>query len=224
MTPGEKYYSLRRTIPSDITIVLAAKTRTSDEIKDVISAGATDIGYNYVQEADIMHQALGEQAKLVNWHMIGHLQTNKINRAIEIFDSFQTIDSVERAAALNARILSARKGPFPVLLEINIASEPAKKGFPPIIDHIDDSIHRISLMPGLILQGLMTMGPSDCDGPALRPWFKKSKKLFDEINNRNIQCVKLTTLSMGMSDSYIEAIEEGSTMVRLGSIVFGERS
>ena len=224
MTPGDNYFSLRKVIPEHVTIVLAAKTRTPDEIREVISAGASDIGYNYVQEADLMRQSLGKEADLLTWHMIGHIQTNKINRAIEIFNCFQTIDSVERASSLNTRSTDQGKTPFPVLIEINIASETAKKGFPPDIDLIEDAVRRISAMRGLILRGLMTMGPADCDGPGLRPWFKKVKVLFDEINNRNIPGVRLTTLSMGMSDSYIEAIEEGSNMVRLGSIIFGDRA
>jgi len=223
MSAGDQYQSLRKSIPENVTIVLAAKTRTPDEIMEVISAGALDIGYNYVQEADTMYQALGSQSEKMTWHMIGHLQTNKINRALDIFNYFQTIDSQDRAKALNNRLLAKGLKTVPVLMEINIAGEKAKDGFPPDFTVIEDAVRGIINLPGLDLRGFMTMGPADADGPSLRPWFRKARKIFDEINSLDIPSFRMTTLSMGMSDSYIEAIEEGSTMIRLGSLVFGDR-
>lgn len=128
---AENYRKLRDDVPDDVTIVLAGKRRTADEIVEAIEAGVTDIGQNYVQEAAIMQQSLGARSRDVKWHMIGHLQTNKINKAFEVFDVIQTVDSLEKAIAIDHRAAQAGGNPVPVYIEINIGNEGSKSGIHP---------------------------------------------------------------------------------------------
>src|SRR6056297_2261391 len=122
------YQKLREEIPDHVTIVLAGKTKSAEEIKEVIDAGATDIGENYVQEGETIRQELGEKANRVRWHMIGHLQKNKINKALPIFDMVQTVASLQKAADIDKRVIKAGKQIVPVLIEINIGNEDSKAG------------------------------------------------------------------------------------------------
>jgi len=222
MRISKNYQKIREQIPEQVTIVLAAKTRTLEEVKAVIDAGATDIGENYLQEAEQMVSALGEQAKKVRWHMIGDLQKNKINRALNVFDLVQTISSHERAAALNQRALNTGRV-IPVYIEINTGQEETKKGIDPDFEKVKALAVKMAGLKQLSVEGLMTMGPMTGDPEDSRPYFKKAKTIFDKINQLDISGVNLKTLSMGMSDSYLVAIEEGSNMIRLGRVVFGER-
>lgn len=224
MTAGERYRLLREQIPPQVDIVIAAKRRNPEELKDVINAGALNIGYNYVQETENMRNAIGPVPSHVKWHMIGHLQTNKINKSLEIFDMIQTIDSIEKAVSLDDRIKTRGRSPMPILIEINIAREINKAGFPPDPEILENAVRRILELSHVSLEGMMTMGPMDCDGPSLRPWFRETRLLFEHIRSLDIPLTCFTKLSMGMSDSYIEAIEEGSNMIRLGNIIFGERN
>lgn len=222
MSIKEKYQQLRAEIPEHVTIVLAAKTRTAEEVAETIAAGATDIGENYVQEADDIYHALGAQAKRVRWHSIGAIQTNKINKALEIFDVFQTVDSLKHAKALNIRTARIEKV-LPVYIEVNIGAEPSKSGLPPKYDALEHLVREMAQLKYLKVEGLMTMGPLSEDPEASRPYFRETKTMFDQLRSLNIPHVNLHVLSMGMSASYRVAIEEGATMVRLGTIVFGER-
>ena len=122
MSISKSYARIRREIPDYVTIVVSCKTRTVEEIKEVIDAGATDIGENYVQEAGQMYSALKKDATKVRWHMIGNLQTNKINKALRIFDTIQSIDSLPKTIAIERRIERARKQRVPIYIEINIGS------------------------------------------------------------------------------------------------------
>ncbi len=126
MSIAENYQKIRKEIPSNVTIIVAGKGRTKEEIEEVIEAGAENLGENYVQEAERMYEALGEKARKVRWHMIGHLQKNKINKALKIFDVIQTIDSEEIALAFNERAERVGKV-VPVYIEINIGDEDDKK-------------------------------------------------------------------------------------------------
>ena len=222
MSIKENYQKIREEIPEDVTIVLASKMRTPEEIEEVIEAGATDIGENYVQEAKNMYDALSEEAKMVRWHMIGYLQKNKINKALTIFDVIQTVDSLETAVAVDKRVEKAGKK-IPVLVEINIGSEMTKAGVKPEYEVIENLVEEISKLEHLRLEGLMTMGPRFGNPEDSRPYFKKTKDIFERIRTLNFLGVNMETLSMGMSNSYKVAIEEGSNMVRLGTVVFGER-
>jgi len=218
---AENYQRIREEIPDNVTIVLAGKTRTREEIEEVIEAGATDIGENYVQEAEKMYDSLGEKAKKVRWHMIGHLQKNKINKALRIFDVIQTVDSLEKAADIDKRAQGVGKT-VSVYLEINIGSEMTKAGIRPEYEVVENLVREISKLEHLSLEGLMTMGPRFGDPEDSRPYFRKTKDVFERMKALSLPRVKMETLSMGMSNSYKIAIEEGSNMIRLGTVVFGE--
>ncbi|MFC1752537.1 YggS family pyridoxal phosphate-dependent enzyme [Thermoproteota archaeon] len=214
--------ALKQEIPSSIKIVLACKTRSAEEIESAIDAGITDIGQNYVQEAETMRQALGEKARKVRWHMIGHVQKNKINKILSLFDVIQTVDSFKCASEINKRAQVMEKV-MPVYLEINIADEPNKAGIKPDISVIEALIHDMSKLPFLKLEGLMTMGPLTDDSQAIRPYFKKMNAIFNDVKRISYPNVDIRELSMGMSDSYLTAIEEGATIIRPGTIIFGKR-
>jgi PLP dependent protein len=216
------YQRLRSEIPAHITIVIAAKTRSVQEMRDVIDAGATDIGHNYVQEAEQARAALGPAADRVRWHLIGHLQTNKINKALQVFDLIQTVDSLEKARAIDKR--AALIGcVVPVYIEINSAAEASKSGAAPDFTILSKLASGICAFEHVRLEGLMTMGPLSADDDEVRAAFRKTRKLFDRLRELELPRACLDTLSMGMTDSYRIAVEEGATMVRPGTIVFGRR-
>jgi pyridoxal phosphate enzyme (YggS family) len=224
MSITENYQAIIKKIPKDITIVLAAKTRTAEEVAEAIDAGATDIGENYVQEAKKMYQQLGEKAKKVKWHLIGPLQKNKINIALPIFDVIQTVGDYSIAENMNKRVEKAGKKIFPIYIEVNIGSEITKYGVKPEYKSILDLVKKISdNLKHLKVEGLMTMGPRFGNPEESRKYFRKTKDIFKRIKALNLSNVDMKTLSMGMSNSYEVAIEEGSNMIRVGSVVFGER-
>ena len=149
--------------------------------------------------------------------MIGHLQTNKINRAIPLFDMIQTVDSLKLARAVNSRA----EANVPILLEVNSGREHQKTGFLP--EEAERNIREIALLEKISVEGLMTMGPRFGDPDDARPYFRNTKRLFDHLVSLNIPNIELRILSMGMSNTYEVAIEEGSTMIRLGTILFERR-
>ena len=217
MTIRKSYEQIRAEVPDYITIVVAAKRRTPKEVMDLIDAGVTDIGENYIQEAEDMHKSLGNIAAKVRWHFIGHLQTNKVNKALGIFDVIQTLDSVKLARAIDKRTQTT----VSVLIEVNSGREPQKNGvLPEDVEHV---IRDIASMGNISIKGLMTMGPRFGDPEDARPYFQETKKLFEHINALDISNVKMDVLSMGMSNAYHVAVEEGSTLIRPGTILFGER-
>lgn len=222
MTIAENYLKIRSQVPEHVTIVLACKKRTPGEVAEVIDAGATDLGENYIQEGEKMFDALGDMAHKANWHMIGSLQTNKINKALRIFNTVQTVHSVKQALAIDKRAASMGKT-ISAFIEINIGEESAKSGITAEYDSVKSLAQEISKLENLNLHGLMTMGPFFGDPEALRPYFRRTKEIFDKIKALNLPETDLKYLSMGMSDSYRVAIEEGSNMIRLGTIVFGPR-
>jgi hypothetical protein len=230
MTIGQRYAELRRQAPDHVTIVLAAKTRSPDEIRAAIEAGATDIGHNYVQEAEATREALADAADRARWHMIGPLQTNKINKALKLFDVIQTVDSVRRAEAIHRRADNAEREVIPILLEINIADENAKAGLSAAQDAeslesaTEAVVRSIDQLDRLRLEGLMTMGPLLDDPEAYRPLFRRTRELFEHLRRLDLPSTSLTTLSMGMTGSWKVAVDEGATMIRVGTAVFGPRA
>jgi len=206
----QNYLKIRSEIPDHVKIVAASKTRSAKEISKLIDAGCTDIGENYVQEAEEKYHELGKDAKKLRWHLIGHLQKNKAKRALEIFDVIQSVDSLEIAKEINRR---AQKQVV-VYVEVNIGDEKTKSGVKP--GEVKNLIEEIAQLENLRVTGLMTIEPYSKNPEDSRIYFRKMKILFDEIQN-------LKTLSMGMSGSYKAAIEEGSNMVRIGSKIFGQR-
>jgi len=213
------YEAIKKEIPDYVTLVAATKTRTVEEIKEAIDAGIEVIGENYVQEAVEKYEEIGD---IVKWHLIGHLQKNKINKALPIFDVIQTVDSIEKAKQIDRRVQKSGKKVIPVYIEINIGNEDSKDGIKPEYETLKELACWIAESEHLRLEGLMTMGPRFGDPENARPYFRKTKSLFDKINSE-VPNVELKVLSMGMSNSYKVAIEEGSNMIRIGSKLFGPR-
>lgn len=204
-------------LPKNVSLVVAAKTRSPEEVKMAIAAGVSMIGYNYVQEAEQMYRHIGSK---VQWHLIGHLQSNKAKRAVQLFDMIETIDSRKIAKTVDRH--SAEQGKImPVLIEINSGRESNKTGVLP--ENAEELIREISTLTHLRIQGLMTMGPRFGNPEDSRPYFKKTKAIFDHLNSAGIPNVEMKYLSMGMSNSYKIAIEEGANIVRIGTRLFGER-
>lgn len=222
MSIEDTYRRLRSEIPAHVTIVVAAKTRSVQEMREVIAAGATDIGHNYVQEADQARAALGPAAGRVRWHLIGHLQTNKINKALQVFDVIQTVDSLEMARALDVRAARLDRV-VPVYIEVNSATEASKSGAAPDFTILSELALGMCALEHVRLEGLMTMGPLSADDDEVRAAFRTTRHLFDRLRGLDLPGAGLHSLSMGMTDSYGIAIEEGATMVRPGTIVFGQR-
>lgn len=204
-------------LPSNVLLVAAAKTRTPEEVKIAIDAGVKIIGYNYIQEAERMFQQIGHS---VQWHMIGHLQRNKVQKAIHVFDLIETIDSKRLAESVN-RHCEAKDKIMPVLIEINSGRESNKTGVLP--ENVEALIREISNLSHLRIKGLMTMGPRFGNPEDARPYFKATKVAFDRLSKSGISTVEMRYLSMGMSNSYQIAIEEGANIVRIGTKLFGDR-
>lgn len=204
-------------IPPGVLLLAAAKTRTLEEVEAAIQAGVTDIGYNYVQEALPIIQTIGDRAK---WHMIGHLQQNKVKIAVEYFDMIETVDSWRLAQSLDRYCANLQKK-MPVLVEINSGRETNKTGVLP--EEVDELVIRMSTLQNLRVEGLMTMGPRFGDPEDSRPYFQATREVFERIAARNLPNITMKFLSMGMSNSYQIAIEEGANIVRIGTKLFGER-
>ena len=227
MQIAANYIRLREEIPDHVTVIVAAKTRPAEEVMEVIDAGATDIGENYVQETEQVRSRLAENASRVRWHMIGHLQTNKINKAISVFDAVQTVDSLKKAIALERRMERVQRA-LSVLIEINIGSEFAKAGIrpdehEPFEPYMEKLVTDMSELGHLRIEGLMTMGPRLGNPEQLRSYFRRTRMLFERLEALGLPNVRMHYLSMGMTNSYKVAIEEGSNMVRLGAAIFGPR-
>jgi PLP dependent protein len=204
-------------IPSDVILLAAAKTRSLEEVEAVIRAGVTHIGYNYIQEALPIIQAIGDRA---TWHMIGHLQRNKAKLAVRNFDLIETVDSWRLAQKLDD-LCAEMKKTMPVLLEINSGSELDKTGVMP--EDVDELAQQISTLESIHVEGLMTMGPRFGDPEDSRAYFKTTRRAFERLATSNLSNVVMQYLSMGMSNSYRIAIEEGANIIRLGTSLFGER-
>jgi len=221
---SDNYKKLRDSIKDDVNIVVATKTRSINEIREVIEAGAEHIGENYVYpEATEKFEELGDMSIKLKWHLIGHLQSNKINKAIPIFDLIQTVDSVEKAVDIDKRVENAGKIFMPILLEINSGKEKTKTGFMPVIKEIKKALIIMEELKHIEIRGLMTMGPIAGNPEKARKYFTQTRKIFEKLKDVTTINSKMKILSMGMSNSYRVAMDEGSNMVRIGSLIFGER-
>ncbi|NOZ02440.1 MAG: YggS family pyridoxal phosphate-dependent enzyme [Deltaproteobacteria bacterium] len=224
-TIGDRVRGVISSLPDGVTLVGAAKMRTAEEAREAIEAGLTAIGHNYVQQAVAMRQALSpwleQSGRKVDWHLIGHLQRNKAAKAAAAVDMIETIDSVRIARAVND-CCNATGKTMPVLIEVNSGRESAKAGVPP--EGVMELAVEIAKMPNLRLRGLMTMGPVSGNPEDARPYFRLTKELFDRLSTAEIGDGEMRWLSMGMSNSYRTAIEEGANIVRIGTKLFGERS
>jgi len=205
-------------LPDGVDLVAAAKTRSLAEVKQAIEAGVKIVGENYVQEAEQVAEGVRGLAKL---HFIGHLQKNKVKKAVEIFDLIETVDSYKLALEINQRCEATGKI-MPILIEINSGKEEAKFGLLP--EETGSLVKQAAELKSIKIMGLMTMGPRFGNPEDSRIYFKETKKIFDKIKNLNLPGVEMKYLSMGMSNSYKIAIEEGANLVRLGTKIFGERN
>lgn len=195
--------------PSEVTVVAITKLVPPSAIKDAAAAGITHLGENRVQEAQAKREQLSDLTPSPLWHMVGHLQANKAKAALELFDTIDSVDSLRLAEVLSHR--TART--LPILLEVNISGEATKSGFPPA--EVGRAVSEIARLPHLEVKGMMTIAPLVSDAEEVRPIFQQLRELRDSMG--------LEHLSMGMTDDYEVAIEEGATMVRIGRAIFGSR-
>ena len=214
---SDRVAAILSALPPHVTLVAACKTRTPQEVREALAAGVAALGHNYVQEAEAMIQALGRPAP---WRLIGHLQRNKAKKAVGLFDVVETVDSLRLAKALDRSACEVGKT-LRVLVEINSGEEPNKDGVHP--DDVAPLVNAIADMEHLHVEGLMTMGPFTGDPEDARPYFRKTKEVFDRLADCGPPSVEMKVLSMGMSNSYQVAIEEGANLVRLGTSIFGPR-
>ena len=213
----ERLKELMAELPPGVRLVGAAKTRTPDEILEAVEAGLEIVGENYVQEAERAFQVIGRRVK---WHMIGHLQSNKAKKAVKVFDMIETVSSMKLALELDKACEKMSKV-MPILIEINSGEEDQKSGVMP--GEAAALIQEIRPLRNVKVMGLMTMGPFAGDPEESRPYFQKTRKIFDEVKAMNLPGVEMEYLSMGMSNSYKVALEEGANIVRIGTKLFGER-
>jgi pyridoxal phosphate enzyme (YggS family) len=195
--------------PDEVTLVVVTKTIEVPAIEAAFHAGIRNFGENRVQEARPKIEQLASLRAHLTWHMVGHLQTNKAKTAVDFFDIIHSVDSLRLAEALSRR--SQKR--LPVLIEVNVAAEATKSGF--ILPEVDEAVKRIGRLPNLEIDGLMTIAPWVSDAEEVRPVFRRLRQLGDALGLRH--------LSMGMTDDFEVAIEEGATLVRIGRAIFGER-
>ncbi len=212
----EQVKSVLDELPDNVKLVAAVKTRSAEEINAAIKAGISIIGENYVQEAVDVRPFI---EKRVSWHFIGHLQKNKVKKAVEIFDLIETVDSVELAFEINKRCKALDKV-IPVLVEVNSGREESKQGIAP--DKVEFLVKEISRYKYIKVKGLMTMGPFSGDPEAARPYFRETRSIFDAL--KDIPEIDMEFLSMGMTNSYKIALEEGANIIRIGTKIFGDRN
>ncbi len=205
-------------LPEGVEVVAAAKARTPEEVLEVVQSGVRIVGENYVQEAEKAYEMVGGEVK---WHFIGHLQKNKVKKAVNIFDMIETVDSVEVAKEIDKRCEQIGKV-LPILVEINSGDEEQKSGVSP--RDAEQLIKEVSGLKNIKVMGLMTMGPRFGNPEDSRPYFIKTREIFDKIKKLNLPNVEMRYLSMGMTNSYKIAIEEGANIVRIGTKLFGERN
>lgn len=205
----------------DITLLAVSKTFPPEQVRAAYEAGLRLFGENRVQEFAGKIEALSD-LRDAEWHMIGHLQTNKASQAAELFSHIDSVDSVRLARKLNSAAANLGKK-FSVLVEINIGGEAAKSGVTPDSAELEALLNAAPELPSLDFCGLMTVPPYNDDSEQSRPYFREIHELFRSINDRRLPAVKMVTLSMGMSHDYEIAIEEGATCIRIGTAIFGER-
>lgn len=206
--------------PSEITLMAVTKTVSPDRIREAYDAGIHAFGENRVQEFESKAQALRDLA--AEWRMIGHLQSNKSSKAAELFGHIDSVDSVKLAQRLNSAASQLGKK-ISVLIEINIGGEVAKSGLPPDSPELQNLLALAPELSSLELNGLMSVPPYHDDPERSRPYFQKMRAMFDQIAARKLPGARMNVLSMGMSHDFEVAIEEGSTCVRIGTAIFGER-
>jgi len=202
---------------SDVKTVVVTKTVQVPAIQEVIEAGATIIGENRIQDAWSKYEQIGPQ---VSWHLIGHLQTNKVKKAVQIFDVIESVDSLHLAEEIDKRAKEAGKL-MDIFVQVNTSGEKSKFGLHP--EDVESIVNQITLLKNIRITGLMTIGAFLPDPEKVRPCFRQLYTLREDINNKN-KTLNIAHLSMGMTNDFEVAIEEGATLIRTGRAVFGERN
>ncbi len=205
-----------------IALMAVTKTHPPERIREAYAAGLRLFGENRVQEFAGKADALADLAG-AEWHMIGHLQTNKAGKAVELFSAVDSVDSVKLAEKLDAAARAMGKK-LSVLIEINVGGEAAKSGVAPDSPELEALLLAAPRFEALEFRGLMSVPPFTDDPEGARPYFRQLRTLRDEIAARTLTAVGMSVLSMGMSHDFEVAIEEGSTRVRVGTAIFGERA
>jgi hypothetical protein len=204
--------------PSEIRIVGAAKSQSAEKIREAAEAGLSIIGQNYVQEAEKIAQDLNDLP--LQAHMIGPLQKNKVGKAIALFDVIETIDNEKLAETVSRRAEAIGRS-MGVMIQVNLSGEPQKSGLPR--EEVQALAETIRRLPALQLMGLMTMPPFFDDPDRARPYFAQLRELRDELIDAEVLRPDMKELSMGMTGDFEPAVEEGATLVRIGTALFGPR-
>jgi hypothetical protein len=203
--------------PSSVRLVVVTKTVDRDRIAEVVAAGAAILGENRVQEAKEKIEALG---RIASWHLIGHLQTNKAKYAVKLFDLIHSVDNLELAAEIDRQAAKIGKAQD-ILIEVNIAGEASKAGM--AVKGAPALVREAARLKNISIQGLMTMPPYSENPEESRPYFTVLRELAETIAKGNMPNVSMQELSMGMSGDFEVAVEEGATLVRVGTAIFGDR-
>jgi pyridoxal phosphate enzyme (YggS family) len=201
--------------PEEIKLVAVTRTATTEQIEEAINAGVKIIGENRVQDAKKKYQILTAD---IEWHLIGHLQTNKVKYAVEIFDCIHSVDSIKLAQEIDKRSLQFGKI-MDVLVEVNVSGEETKYGIKS--EEVETFLKEISEFPRIRIRGLMTIAPIVADKEEVRPYFRKLRESSEKIKSKHIKNIKMDYLSMGMTEDFEVAIEEGANMVRISRGIFG---
>ncbi|MGC2473974.1 MAG: YggS family pyridoxal phosphate-dependent enzyme [Candidatus Sulfotelmatobacter sp.] len=207
--------------PEEIVLMAVTKTHPPERLREAYEAGLRLFGENRVQEFAGKAGGLADLTA-ADWHMIGHLQTNKAVKAAELFSAVDSVDSVKLAEKLNAAA-HGRGKKLPVLIEVNVGEEEAKSGAAPNSQELRALLLSAPRFEALTFRGLMTVPPFTDDPEGARPYFRKLRELRDTVAARKLPAISMGVLSMGMSHDFEVAIEEGSTCVRVGTAIFGER-
>lgn len=198
----------------DVGLVCVTKEAEIQQIEEVLTLGVKVIGENRVQDAVLKHKAIGDRA---DWHLIGHLQTNKAKDAVRMFSLIHSVDSLRVAEAIDKEALKLGKRQD-VLVQVNTSGEESKFGIPP--EQAEEIIKKIALYQNINIKGLMTIAPEATDPETVRPYFRVLRELKDKLNKLQAAPYKLELLSMGMSNDFEVAVEEGSNLVRIGRAIF----
>ena len=203
-------------LPEGVELVAAAKGRTPEEVLEAVQAGVKVVGENYVKEAKQAHKFVRDKAR---WHFIGTLQKHNLRRnVLEIFDMIESVDTTEIASEIDRRCSTIGRT-MPVLIEVNSAREAQKSGVLP--EEVEQLIREISGLHNIRVKGLMTMGPRLADPEEYRPYFRQTRRMFESIGRLDLTGVEMRYLSMGMTDSYRVALDEGANVLRVGTGIFG---
>jgi pyridoxal phosphate enzyme (YggS family) len=204
--------------PGGVRLVCVTKTMSAETVLLAIQAGAGLFGENYIQEAREKSKTLAEYP--VSWHFIGHLQTNKAKYAVKLFDLIHTVDSLRLATELDREARKIGKVQN-ILIQVNMGKEASKSGID--AESADTLMRSLAAFPNISVRGMMVIPPFFDEPERVRPYFKGLRELRDSLNNRGISGIRLDELSMGMTGDFEAAIEEGATLVRIGTAIFGER-